>query len=247
MTTIIIDDVLVELEDFELQIDRLEVGEGEYITILGGSGVGKTLLLHTIAGLVKPSKGKVYIGGIEVTNSPPEKRNVSLVPQDYALFPHMDVLNNIAYGLRIKHVPKEKAYEKARQLASLLKIDKLLHRKPHTLSGGEKQRVALARALAVNPKVILLDEPFNALDPELQLESLRFLKNLRNKFVFTAVHVTHSILEALYIADRIAYMSRGKLIGVYSKDKFLETEYSKPYVNLIRNLSISLDKSGFNV
>ncbi|MCE4614075.1 MAG: ATP-binding cassette domain-containing protein [Desulfurococcales archaeon] len=240
---IMLDKINVKLEGFELWVDRLEVGEGEYLAVLGGSGVGKTLLIYTIAGLIKPDKGRVYVGSIDVTEFPPEKRGVSLVPQDYALFPHMTVINNIIYGMRVRGVPKNEAYNKALYLARLLKIEEILDRKPDTLSGGEKQRVALARALAVDPKVILLDEPFNALDPELQLKGLRFLKSLREKLDFTAIHVTHNILEALFIADKIAYMLKGKLVGVFGKDEFLKTEYSKPYVNLIENLSIGLNKS----
>ncbi|MEB3756199.1 MAG: ABC transporter ATP-binding protein [Desulfurococcales archaeon] len=241
MTKITLKNLEVRLEGFKLEVSELIVNSGEYMVVLGGSGVGKTLLLYTIAGLVKPDTGKIYIGETDVTKLPPEKRGVSFVPQDYALFPHMSVIENIAYGLRVKGIPKSDAYEKAEHLAKLLKIEGILRRKPNTLSGGEKQRVALARALAVDPKVILLDEPFNALDPDLQLEGLKLLKNLRERLRFTAIHVTHNILEALYVADKIAYMSKGKIVGVFRKKEFLETDYSKPYVNLIKNLSIDLE------
>ena len=240
MTMILLENVNVKLEGFELKIDKLEVDKGEYLAVLGGSGVGKTLLLYTIAGLIKPYEGRVCIGGRDVTDYPPERRKVSLVPQDYALFPHMTVIDNISYGLRVRGVPKRLAYDKAKHLARLLRIEEILERKPNTLSGGEKQRVALARALAVDPKVILLDEPFNALDPELQLEGLKFLKSLRGKLKFTAIHVTHNILEALFISDKIGYMLKGKLIGVFDREEFLQTKYSEPYVNLIENLSRGL-------
>ncbi|MCE4607199.1 MAG: ABC transporter ATP-binding protein [Desulfurococcales archaeon] len=233
---ILLENVSVKLEGFELNIDKLEVGEGEYLAVLGGSGVGKTLLLYTIAGLIKPYAGRVYIGSIDVTDYPPEKRKVSLVPQDYALFPHMTVIDNISYGLRIRGVPRSVAYEKAKYLARLLRIEEILDRKPDTLSGGEKQRVALARALAVDPKVMLLDEPFNALDPELQMEGLKFLKSLRSKLEFTAIHVTHNIMEALFISDKVGYMAKGKLVGVFGREEFLQTKYSEPYVDLVENL-----------
>lgn len=240
MTMILLENVNVRLEEFQLKVNRLEVGEGEYLAVLGGSGVGKTLLLYTIAGIIKPNEGRVYIEGVDVTDYPPEKRNVTIVPQDYALFPHMTVIDNISYGLRVRGMSKIEAYEKAKYLGRLLRIDEILYRKPGTLSGGEKQRVALARALAIDPKVILLDEPFNALDPELQLEGLKFLKSLRSKLRFTAIHVTHSILEALFIADKIGYMTKGELIGVFDREEFLQTKYSKPYMSLIDYLSKSL-------
>ncbi len=181
---------------------------------MGPSGAGKTLLLHTIAGIYVPSRGTVRIGGVDVTVFPPEKRSVALVPQDYALFPHLTVFENISYGLRTRGVGSSEIEERVKRISEELEISHLLHRMPRTLSGGEQQRVALARALVVEPKVILLDEPTAALDPALKTSARSLLRSLHAKHGFTAIHVTHDIVEAIELADRIAFMSGGRILQI---------------------------------
>jgi len=227
---IVVEDLLVEAGDFRLEVERLEVGEGEYLVVLGPSGVGKTLLLHAIAGLVMPRRGRILIGGRDATYLPPEARGVALVPQDYALFPHMTVAENIAYGLRLRGIPRGEALERARAIAERLGIAHLLGRKPGTLSGGERQRVALARALVVEPRVLLLDEPLSSLDPRARIEGRRLLAQLHERLRFTAVHVTHSLPEALALADRVAYLESGRLACTCSPRGFLESPYAEPYL-----------------
>lgn len=206
--------LLVRAGGFTLSIDRLSVGRGEYMVVMGPSGVGKTLLLYTITGFMKPVRGSIVIDGVDVTGLPPERRGVAIVPQEYALWPHMTVYENIAYGLRLRGVRGRELEERVRGIAERLGIEGLLHRKPSTLSGGEKQRVALARALVVEPKLLLLDEPTASLDPGHRFMVWRLLRRLHGELGFTALHVTHNIAEALYLGDRIAYMEEGRLIDV---------------------------------
>lgn len=203
--------VYKSLGEFRLEDVSLDVGEGEYFVVLGPSGAGKTILLQVVAGILRPDRGSVYIGGVDVTSEPPEKRNVGYLPQSYALFPHLSVADNIAYGLRVRGVPRGEALERAREIAVRLGIEHLLHRKPRTLSGGEQQRVALARALAVNPRLLLLDEPLSAVDPVLRTELRDYLRELHRSLSLTFVHVTHDFSEALSMADRIAVLNRGRV------------------------------------
>jgi len=233
---IVVEDLLVELPGFRLEVGELRVGEGEYLVLLGPSGVGKTLLLHAIAGLVRPRRGRILIGGRDVTREPPEARGVALVPQDYALFPHMSVLDNIAYGLRLRGIPRGEAYGRARRLAEMLGIARLLGRRPAGLSGGEMQRVALARALAVEPRVLLLDEPLASLDPEARARGRRLLKDLHSSLGFTAIHVSHDILDAVVLADRVAYMRGGRLECTCSPGEFMESPHARPYLDELEPL-----------
>ncbi len=228
--------LLVRLGDFTLSIEKLLVKQGEYMVVLGPSGVGKTILLLTLAGLITPEKGSVLINGVDVTHDPPERRGVALVPQGYALFPHMNVYDNIAYGLRVRGAPEQEVREKVREIAERLGITHLLSRKPRTLSGGEQQRVALARALVVEPELLLLDEPLSALDPRLRISAIKLLKRLHRELGFTAIHVTHNLAEALSLATRIAYMEKGRLIGVYEPREFVETKHATPYLEEYRAL-----------
>ncbi|MET1102382.1 MAG: ATP-binding cassette domain-containing protein [Pyrodictiaceae archaeon] len=225
-----IEDLEVRVPGFRLEVEELEVERGEYLILLGPSGVGKTLLVAAIAGLVRPSKGRIIINGRDVTNLPPEKRNVVIVPQNYALFPHMTVYDNIAYGLRARKLPEGDVEKRVHWIAELLEISHLLYKKPRQLSGGEQQRVALARALVVKPSLILLDEPLNALDPRLRSRAIQLLRRLHEELGFTAIHVTHNLAEAMALATRIAYMEEGKLLGVYKPVEFLETHLARPYI-----------------
>ena len=202
--------------EFKIESIDLEVKRNEYFVILGPSGAGKTLLLETIAGIHVPDVGRIYVDGVDVTDLPPEKRGVAYIPQNYALFPHMTVYDNIAYGLKIRKA--DNIYETVKMLAEVLGIDHLLHRKPKTLSGGEKQRVAIARALVVQPKVLLLDEPFSNLDVQIRSKLIGEIKRWQREFEFTAVHVTHSFEEAFCLADRIGIMLNGKITQVGKPD-----------------------------
>jgi len=227
---IVIENLEVRLGDFHLLIGRLEVRDREYLMVLGPSGVGKTILLHTLAGLMKPCKGHILVDGRNITNTPPEKRGFALIPQNYALFPNMSVYDNIAYGLRTHGVDEDDIRRTVTELADILEIKHLLRRKPNQLSGGEQQRVALARALAIKPRILLLDEPLANLDPRMRSKAREFLKNLHEELGFTALHVTHNIADAVYLGERIAYMEEGKLVTVLKPREFLMTEYAKPYV-----------------
>ncbi|RLE60431.1 MAG: polyamine ABC transporter ATP-binding protein [Thermoprotei archaeon] len=181
------------------------VGDGEYFCILGPTGAGKTTLLKVISGLIRPDKGRVIIDGVDVTDFPPEVRNVSYMPQGYALFPHMTVWDNVAYGAGMKGLPEEK-------VADALKLVGLYHRRdsyPHELSGGQQQRIALARALAAGSKLLLLDEPLSALDILLNIELRYELKNLCRELDLTVLHVTHNVEEAMSIADRMMVLRKG--------------------------------------
>jgi multiple sugar transport system ATP-binding protein len=192
----------------------LTIADGEFFALLGPSGCGKTTLLRTIAGLETPTSGSVRINATDVTALPPGRRDVAMVFQDYALFPHMTVSENIAYPLRIRKVPRLERAAKAAEVARRLSLPDLLHRRPAQLSGGQQQRVALARAIACHPTAFLFDEPLSNLDARLRLEARTFLKRLQRELAVTTVFVTHDQAEALALADRIAVMSHGRMIQI---------------------------------
>ncbi len=206
-----IDHMWKRMGKFKLIDISMRIMVGEYFVVLGPSGAGKTLLLQVIAGILQPDRGRIIIDGVDVTKAPPEKRNVGYVPQNYALFPHLTVFDNIAFGLKLKRLSREEIQEKVREVAEKLSIEDLLYRKPGTLSGGEAQRVALARALAIKPKLLLLDEPLSAVDPVLRWEVRDYLRRVHREFGTTVIHVTHDFTEALALADRIAVLNGGKV------------------------------------
>ncbi len=214
-------DLFVDVGEFRLYNVNLLVRDGEYMVIMGPSGAGKTLLLQAILGIIRPEKGRILIDGKDVTPMPPEKRGLSYVPQDYALFPHMTVYDNIAFGLRIRGYDDSYIHEKVRETADIMGIADLLHRKPTTLSGGEKQRVALARALVVEPKALLLDEPLSALDRVTRSDLQQFLRKLHSSMKFTAIHVTHDFLEASYLADRMAMIFDGRVVRIGTLEEII--------------------------
>jgi len=189
----------------------LSIADGEFFALLGPSGCGKTTLLRTIAGLEEITSGQLLLGGKDVTRLAAGKRDVAMVFQDYALFPHMDVTDNISYPLRIQKVPKPERRDRAVKTGGGLGLDTLMDRRPGQLSGGQQQRVALARAIAYQPSVFLFDEPLSNLDARLRLEARTFLKRLQHELRVTTVFVTHDQAEALAMADTIAVMEAGHI------------------------------------
>ena len=189
----------------------IEIAEGEFFSMLGPSGSGKTTCLRLIAGFEQPSIGSIAIFGKDVAGTPPYEREVNTVFQDYALFPHMHVLDNVAYGLRVKGVAKTECYQRAEQALEQVALAEYGKRKPSELSGGQRQRVALARALVNQPRVLLLDEPLGALDLKLREQMQLELKTLHNKLGITFIYVTHDQGEALSMSDRVAVFNHGKI------------------------------------
>lgn len=189
----------------------LDIHAGEFLTLLGPSGSGKTTVLRMIAGFETPDLGSVKLNGIDITYLPPYERDVNTVFQDYALFPHMDVISNIEYGLRVKGVAKDERREKALKALEQVRLAGYENRKPNQLSGGQRQRVALARALVNRPSVLLLDEPLGALDLKLRQQMQIELKELQREVGITFIFVTHDQEEALTMSDRIAVFDRGRI------------------------------------
>ncbi len=189
----------------------LEIGAGEFVSILGPSGCGKTTLLRMVAGLEQPSEGSISIGGSVVNDLPPSKRDIALVFQTYALYPHMTVAGNIEYPLKKHRVPKTERAERVRRVATLLKLEELMQRKPRQLSGGQQQRVALGRALVRDPAVFLLDEPLSNLDAKLRAHMRAELIQLHRRIGRTMMYVTHDQLEAMTMSERIAVIRDGRL------------------------------------
>ena len=205
----------------------LDIAEGEFFAMLGPSGSGKTTCLRLIAGFEQPSAGHIEIFGETAEGVPPYKRNVNTVFQDYALFPHMTVGENVAYGLRIKGIAKAEREAKARKALAMVKLAGYEQRRPSQLSGGQRQRVALARALVNGPKALLLDEPLGALDLKLREQMQEELKALQKQLGITFVFVTHDQGEALSMADRVAVFNEGKIVQVDSPAKVYERPQSR--------------------
>ena len=189
----------------------LTIAPGEFFALLGPSGSGKTTCLRLIAGFDQPDSGTILLDGEDVTNTPPFARNVNTVFQDYALFPHMTVAENVAYGLRVRGIAAAERAKQAAAMLDLVRLGEFGARRPHQLSGGQRQRVALARALINHPKVLLLDEPLGALDLKLREEMQAELKGLQQRLGITFVFVTHDQGEALSMADRVAVFSQGRI------------------------------------
>jgi ABC-type Fe3+/spermidine/putrescine transport system ATPase subunit len=189
----------------------LDIADGEFLAILGPSGSGKTTIIRLIGGFENPDAGTISIGGQDVTSVPAERRNVNTVFQSYALFPHLSVLDNVAYGLRMRGVPRKERHDQARQFLDLVRLSDVADRKPHELSGGMQQRVALARALANKPAVLLLDEPLGALDRKLREELQQELRRIQTQLRTTFIYVTHDQEEAFGMADRLVVMRAGRI------------------------------------
>ena len=189
----------------------LEIADGEFAVLLGPSGCGKTTTLRMIAGLEQATSGDILIAGTCVNDLPPQRRDVAMVFQSYALYPHMTVADNIGYPLRVRRIAADQIQKQVRETAALLEIDTLLQRKPRELSGGERQRVALARAIVRHPRAFLMDEPLSNLDAKLRLQMRGELKHLQQKLQTTTIYVTHDQAEAMTLGHRVAVMNKGKL------------------------------------
>ena len=216
----------------------LEISKGEFITLLGSSGCGKTTTLRIIAGLEQPDAGSVWLDGREVTGLEPNQRDVNTVFQNYALFPHMNVAENIGYGLKLKKVPKNEIRKKVSQMLELVQLEGYEKRKPSELSGGQKQRVAIARALVNNPKVLLLDEPLGALDLQLRRAMQIELKHLQKKLGITFIYITHDQEEAINMSDRIAVMRDGRIEQIGTPDEIYNHPKTSYVATFVGNANI---------
>lgn len=216
----------------------LEISKGEFITLLGSSGCGKTTTLRIIAGLEQPDAGSVWLDGREVTGLEPNQRDVNTVFQNYALFPHMNVAENIGYGLKLKKVPKSEIRKKVSQMLELVQLEGYEKRKPSELSGGQKQRVAIARALVNNPKVLLLDEPLGALDLQLRRAMQIELKYLQKKLGITFIYITHDQEEAINMSDRIAVMKDGRIEQIGTPDEIYNHPKTSYVATFVGNANI---------
>ncbi len=201
-----IENLSIDLRSFKLKNLSFSINQGDYLAIIGPTGSGKTIFLEAILGIHKYMSGKIFLKNTDITDYPPEKRKIGIIYQDYALFPHINVYKNIAYGLN------NKDDKKIREVAKLLNIESLLERMPETLSGGEKQRVAMARALIVNPDIILMDEPFSALDNVTKSSIRNLMKKLAVKYNITIIHVTHDLDDVWLLANKVAVIKGGKLL-----------------------------------
>jgi multiple sugar transport system ATP-binding protein len=205
---------LIALENFSL-----EISSGEFMVLLGPSGCGKTTVLRCIAGLTDITSGEIYIGNELVNKLPPKDRDVAMVFQNYSLYPHMNVYDNIAFPLKMRKAQKDKIKESVQKIAKLLNIDNLLERKPKEISGGQMQRVALGRALVREPKIFLMDEPLSNLDAKLRTEMRVEIKKLQEKVGITTLYITHDQAEAMSMADNVGIMDSGKLLQLDSPQK----------------------------
>jgi molybdate/tungstate transport system ATP-binding protein len=219
----------IELPGFTLQDINLSIEDGEFFTFLGPTGAGKTLVLEAIAGIVPITGGHILVKNKDITHLPPDQRGIGIVYQDYALFPHLSVLENITYGLRYHKEDQRKSGNRVKKLIAQLGLKALAQRSIQHLSGGEKQRVSLARALAVNPSVLLLDEPLSALDPNFREEIREVLKKLHERLETTFLMVTHDFAEAMFLGQRTAIINRGKIEQIGSVSEVFKKP-STPFV-----------------
>ena len=216
----------------------LEISKGEFITLLGSSGCGKTTTLRIIAGLEQPDAGSVWLDGREVTGLEPNQRDVNTVFQNYALFPLMNVAENIGYGLKLNKVPKSEIRKKVSRMLELVQLEGYEKRKPSELSGGQKQRVAIARALVNNPKILLLDEPLGALDLQLRRAMQIELKHLQKKLGITFIYITHDQEEAINMSDRIAVMRDGRIEQIGTPDEIYNHPKTSYVATFVGNANI---------
>jgi len=217
---------------------NLHIGEGEFFSLLGPSGCGKTTTLRMIAGFVRPSEGQIVVGGQDFTALPPEKRSIGIVFQNYAIFPHMDVFNNIAYGLKVRKLSAPDIAARVQSVLATVGLTGYEKRYQRELSGGEQQRVALARVLVIEPRILLLDEPLSALDKKLREEMKYWIKNLQEKLGITTIYVTHDQNEALTMSDRIAVMNKGSVEQIGTPREIYERPTSRFVTDFIGESNI---------
>jgi multiple sugar transport system ATP-binding protein len=237
---------VIAVKEFDLQVK-----EREFLVLLGPSGCGKTTAMRMVAGLEEVTTGQIFIGDREVTDLPPRKRNVSMIFQNYAVWPHMTVYGNIAFALKLKNMPKDEIDKTVKETAGLAKIDMLLERFPSQLSGGQQQRVAVARAIAVNPDIFLMDEPLSNLDAKLRVSMRTELKAIHHKAGATTVFVTHDQSEAMSMADRVVIMKDGEVVQIGTPDDvyhrsrtlFVADFIGTPPTNIM-DVEIKKDKEG---
>lgn len=230
---------------------NLEIKDKEFVVLVGASGCGKSTLLRMIAGLEDISDGEIYIGDKKVNNVPPKDRDIAFVFQSYALYPHMTVRENIAFGLKMRKVDKKTIDEKVAQAAEILNLGEYLDRKPKQLSGGQRQRVALGRAIVRNPKVFLMDEPLSNLDAKLRVQMRSEIKKLHEKLQTTFIYVTHDQTEALTMGDRIVVLNNGDIQQVDTpneiynnpKNTFVAGFVGSPQMNFIEGKDLGLDEN----
>src|SRR6186713_589317 len=216
---------------------NVDIRDGEFFSMLGPSGCGKTTTLRMIAGFEVPDEGRVLLRGVDVTNTPPNQRNVNTVFQHYALFPHMSVLDNVSFGLELKRVPRGERRDRVAEMLRVVQLEGMEKRKPQQLSGGQQQRVALARALVNRPAALLLDEPLGALDVKLRRHMQRELKRIQAELGTTFVYVTHDQEEALAMSDRIAVMNGGRVEQLGSPREIYERPESPFVADFIGSLN----------
>ncbi len=224
----------LRLGQFAVHDVSLEVREGEYFVLLGPTGAGKTVVLECLAGLCRPQSGTLTIGGARVNELPPEERGIGYLPQDYALFPHLTVAGNIAFGMELRRLPRAEIEQRTSHLASLLGISHLLQRETTHLSGGERQRVALARALAIKPRVLLLDEPLSAVDEQTRDTLCSELRRIQRGLRTTTIHVSHNFEETLAVADRIGVIHQGRLRQVGTPEDLFRRPASEFVARFLR-------------
>lgn len=205
----------------------IEIGQGEFFSLLGPSGCGKTTLLNIIAGFLAPTAGRVLLGGTDVTALPPYRRNIGMVFQNYALFPHLSVAENIAYGLKVRKYSRAEQQKRVTEVLKQVRLEGLAERRPHQLSGGQQQRVAIARALAIEPQVLLLDEPLSNLDARLRKAMQEELRALQQRVGITTILVTHDQEEALTLSDRIGILGNGQLQQVGAPQALYRTPHNR--------------------
>lgn len=238
MVALRIEGVFIRLGEFDLRDISFTIEAGEYFCILGPTGAGKSVLIECIAGLLRPDRGRIFLGDQDVTPLTPEQRNIGYVPQDYALFPHMSVRRNIGFGLRVRRRPQKEIDKRVEQLAELLHIEPILEREPLHLSGGEKQRVALARALAVQPPVLLLDEPLAAVDEQTRDRLCADLRDIQCRAGVTVIHISHNFEETLTVADRIGIMNAGRMIQVGTRRQIFSAPATRFVAQFTRSENI---------
>jgi putrescine transport system ATP-binding protein len=231
---------LVKRFDEALAVDEvsLSIGRGEIFALLGSSGCGKSTLLRMLAGFEKPTSGRILLGGQDVATLPPYERPINMMFQSYALFPHLDIWENIAFGLKREGLPKAEIQQRVGEMLDLVQLGQYAKRKPHQLSGGQQQRVALARSLAKRPKLLLLDEPLGALDKKLREQTQFELVNIIEKVGVTVVMVTHDQEEAMTMASRIAVMSKGRVLQVGSPEEVYEHPANRFVADFIGNVNL---------